>query len=598
MLYIDNPRKVYGKVKIIYSDGEISSEMAVNVSGNAEISSPDQIYMGYLSPSIKACSMDGNSYMRQGYQMNGSGFICGWKSDVHSGNDNIFISSPWLSISFLSRPVGKWKVIGDSKLNEYPVDFNITLYSGEIVSAVKQVIENSVVNREIVFDEVYQGITKIRIDILKWNKPNAKAKILQFFDVLEEEYAGGDLISFEVLEELSSDSGTNYGITSDTATIILLNKGRKFDKGYLKDMVLLGRKVIPYIGIENNSAIEYTKLGTFYSDEWNAPQSSQLVTLKCADKLLRLQDVIYTGYPYTINASLYDIAEDILIKSGYIIGNYEIDSSLNDDVVPGGFIRKSTAWDALNEICIAGMCNVYIDRNDKLKIVKETSVATDITINADRIFSYDKNSRLTDFSNYAEIQYSDIFEEGTIVTAYENTVVIDADNSVAITANYSADISNALISYMPSAGLELVSFDSGIDAGKFEIQNNTGSAISTVITITGNAVTINTQTVGAFDEESINLWGKQSITMQSSYLIQSYDKVTEIGQSLLLKLKQGSAALNISWRGDPELKLQDRFTATDRFGDSAEYVCRYNRFSYDGGLKQETKGRAINGGME
>ena len=29
MTYSDNPRKVYGKVKIIYSDGEISSEMAV-----------------------------------------------------------------------------------------------------------------------------------------------------------------------------------------------------------------------------------------------------------------------------------------------------------------------------------------------------------------------------------------------------------------------------------------------------------------------------------------------------------------------------------------------------------------------------------------
>ena len=34
----------------------------------------------------------------------------------------------------------------------------------------------------------------------------------------------------------------------------------------------------------------------------------------------------------------------------------------------------------------------------------------------------------------------------------------------------------------------------------------------------------------------------------------------------------------------------DKFTATDRFNDSAVYVCAYNRYSYDGGLKQQTKG--------
>ena len=42
----------------------------------------------------------------------------------------------------------------------------------------------------------------------------------------------------------------------------------------------------------------------------------------------------------------------------------------------------------------------------------------------------------------------------------------------------------------------------------------------------------------------------------------------------------------------------DKFTATDRFNDSTDYVCQYNRYSYDGGLKQQTKGRADNGGME
>ena len=105
MTYSDNPRKIYGKVKIIYSDGEISSEMSVNVSGNAQISNPEQVYMGHLSPSIKTCSMDGNSYMGQGYQMNDEGLVCGWRSEVHSDVNGIFTSPPRLEISFISRTI-------------------------------------------------------------------------------------------------------------------------------------------------------------------------------------------------------------------------------------------------------------------------------------------------------------------------------------------------------------------------------------------------------------------------------------------------------------------------------------------------------------
>ena len=73
MTYDDNPRKVYGKVKIVYADGEISKELNVETSGNGDVSNPNQIYMGYISPQIKACTMDGNSYMGQGFQMNGHG---------------------------------------------------------------------------------------------------------------------------------------------------------------------------------------------------------------------------------------------------------------------------------------------------------------------------------------------------------------------------------------------------------------------------------------------------------------------------------------------------------------------------------------------
>ena len=597
MTYSDNPRKIYGKVKIIYSDGEISSEMAVNVSDNAQISYPEQVYMGYLSPSIKACSMDGNSYMGQGFQMNGYGLICGWRSNVYSDSTGTFEVPPWLEISFMSRPVYKWKVIGDSKLNEYPVDFDITFYSNDVVIEIRQVRENAAVNAEINLEQPLTEITKIRIDIHKWKKRNAKTKILQFFDALEEEYGGSDLKSFEVLEELGSQ-GVNQGITSDTATIMLLNRDRKFDKGYLKDMLLLGRKVIPYIGIENNGSIENTKLGTFYSNEWNLPQTRQWVTLKCNDKLMKLQDIVYTGYPYTENISLYDIAEDILYKSGYVEGSYDIDSALHQDIIPYAFLKKSSAWEAITETCLAGMCSAYIDRDDKLKIYKFQSNESGINIMPSSIFNYSKNSRLTDFSNYVEVQYTNVIKEEELIKVYENQVILDADGRITVIADYSDEIADVVITLSHITGLEIINFESGINAGKFEIKNNTGSIIAATVSIEGYKLNISTQTAAIQDNESVNRWGRQEVSYQSSCLIQSYEKACDTGQYILSTLNQGSAKIDISWRGGPALKLMDKFIATDRFNDSAAYVCQYNGYSYDGGLKQQTKGRLDNGGME
>ena len=105
----------------------------------------------------------------------------------------------------------------------------------------------------------------------------------------------------------SSSESAGYGINSDTASFTLYNKERKFDKGYLRSLLLLNRKVIPYIGIERDGEIDYTKLGTFYSDEWTVPQTDITVKLKCVDKLMSLQLVTYIGFPFTAGTNLYAI---------------------------------------------------------------------------------------------------------------------------------------------------------------------------------------------------------------------------------------------------------------------------------------------------
>jgi hypothetical protein len=599
MSYADNPRHVLGKVNIIFADSELSMDLSVETSGNGEISNPEQVYGSFLTPTIKACTMDGNSTIGGGYQMNGAGLITGWWSDVHCDENGVFANPPWIKLNFIERPMIRWTLLGDNKLGQYPIDFDISLYQGNRLVDTRPIRGNNKVGVQIYYAVPLVGITSVKITILKWSAPNAKAKLLQFFDIVEEEYTGADLKEFEILEELCKDGDIGFGINSDTASFTLYNKNRKFDRGYLKSLVLLGRKVVPFIGVEKaDGSIEYTKFGTFYSDDWNVPQSDVWVKLKCVDKLDRLQRITYIGYPYTDMANLYDIAEDILLKSGFKQNEFSIDEALKQDYVDRAFLQKGTSWDSLQAVCYAGLCNAYLDRNDVLTIQKEKVRETGVLIGANKIKSYEKHTRNTDFCNYVEVAYTDVEVTTTQITAYEGYVSIDAGEQKTLVVDYGGLITDAAISFLPSAGIELLDFESGVNSGRFVLKNHNASAVVTTVKIQGMSMSISTQTVVASDEKSIEAWGKQEYIYESSDLIQSYEKAQEIAELILNRLAQGNGNVRITWRGDPSLGLQDTFITSDRFGAKDKCVNEYNRYKFNGGLEQETRGRLIDGNVE
>lgn len=77
MKYSSNPRKVYGKVEIIYADEELTRDARFDVSANSEISNPTDVYKNPYEPTVKACTMDGNSTMDGTYQMMSNKHIVG-----------------------------------------------------------------------------------------------------------------------------------------------------------------------------------------------------------------------------------------------------------------------------------------------------------------------------------------------------------------------------------------------------------------------------------------------------------------------------------------------------------------------------------------
>lgn len=589
MKYSDNPRKVYGKVEIVYADEELSRDVKVAVSANSEISHPAEVFKPPYKPTVKACTMDGNSTMDGTFQMMSDELVVGWWSGKLADSSGIFARKPYIELSFGMRPIVFWRVIGDEKLHQYPVDFTLQYKRNGTIVKTDTITGNTEV--EVIVNPKIADITSVRMTISKWNTPNACAKILRFFERVYETYEGKDLLSFEVGEELCSSEG-NYNINSDSMTVSIYNEDRKFDKGYLRTLMLLDRKLYPFIGIEIGGKIEFKPLGVFYSDEWDIPQDSQWVKCTATDRLMRLQIKTYVGFPLVENVSLYEIAEDIMTKMGVSSTEYQITERLKDFVVEMALLPKTTGWDALQEIANAGLCKVFVDRENRIVIKCEDDAPLNsrIEINPGNMFSYKSNISLTDFSNSVSVDYCEISIKDDIIDVAESEIRLEPNETKLITIDYTSEVAypSAVSS---NAAVRIISFGSGVNSCTCVLRNNTGTAQTTVITVSGNAIDINTRTVTVRDEESIFLYGIVEYSHPTSELVQSHEQAEYMATLLLNRMKAGEGSITAEWRGDPALEVGLAYDSIDRFGDKENLICEYNKFSYDGGLKQETRGR-------
>lgn len=589
MKYTDNPRKIYGRVDVIYSDTEISKDIRTDESGNSAISHPDEVFGAYLVPTVKGCTMDGNATMDGSFQMMDDSVVLGWWSGTLSGKDGVFVTAPWIEISFVKRPIISWVVLGDEKRQEYPVDFILQYKRDGNIVYTDTVTANR--QTQVRLTPQLEDITSIRLTISKWSKANACAKILKFYDRMMERYEGDAIEMFEVSEEMGAADG-NYNIVSDTMTVNIFNKDRKFDKGYLRSLMILDRKLMPSIGIETNGVIKYQPLGTFYSEEWKIDQDSQWVKCSAVDRLMRLQKKTYVGFPLTENASLYDIATDILLSIGETADTISISEDLKSVTIPMAFLPKSTAWDALQEIANAGLCKIYVDREDKIYVrsERETKTKSAIQIDKSNMFAYSSSVSLTEFANRISVEYCDVTLSDDTVDAVSVELNIEPNASLELTLDYNTEVAFPAIE-SDNLNVLLTDFQGGVNACSVVAKNATTEKQKAVLTVTGKAIEITTKTLTVQDDESVRNNGITEYSHPSSDLVQSHEQAQYIANLLLEKMHAGEGVVTTTWRGNPELNLGDRYVSKDRFGDGQELVCEYNKFTFDGGLKQETRGR-------
>src|SRR5690606_22217155 len=134
-------RRVLARVTIDYTGPFLDQSIEVTASEYANVSYPDQTANGLLEPSAKYASLDGSWLLDGSYALapapeQVAAYEMGWWGKQLSGPDGLFTPPyPTLTVTFMSRSITQLLVVGDSKRQEWPVDFVITIYdeSGNVL---------------------------------------------------------------------------------------------------------------------------------------------------------------------------------------------------------------------------------------------------------------------------------------------------------------------------------------------------------------------------------------------------------------------------------------------------------------------------------
>ena len=362
-------RSIQAKVSFEILAVEAYEDASFVVSGEAPISRLSQAIN-----KIREMSRKYATYESDYFRLDGTFYIppkenegdseLGWWSDVISDQDGIFATRPTITFTF-TKPHSS---IGltftfDNQADEYPSEFSVNTYSATDVLLVSQTITNNS-SSVYYFDVPLDNYKKIVIEIIKWAKPYRRARLVEVDFGVVREYTGDKLISFKVIEEMDLLTST---VPSNEMQFVLDNSDQLFNilnpNGIYRYLVP-NQEMTAQIGLLiGENKYEWIPMGKYFLTEWTVEEGAMTSTFVGRDIFTKLEAVDYTTLLQDTN--LYDLAEDILIKSE--VEKYQIDETLK--LIPTkGFVEPIKVRQALQMIAIAGRCVVRQVRDGAIVI--------------------------------------------------------------------------------------------------------------------------------------------------------------------------------------------------------------------------------------
>jgi len=389
-------RRVLAKVTIDYTGPFLDQSIEVAASEQANVSYPDHVANGLLEPGAKYASLDDSWVLDGSYALaptpeQAAVNEMGWWGSQLAGAGGVFVPPyPTLAIAFVPRPITKLQAVGDSKRQEWPVDFVIRLYDGSNnLLHTETVTGNTEIVWSKILDEPITQVEKMTLEVHKWSHAGRQAKILEFFTSIQETYEGEDIISINLLEEREVSTGSLPvgNISSNEIDIKLNNENRKFDAGNtaspLHNLLKPNRRIRAWLGAEKDSGDkEWVPLGVFWSGDWSAPEEDVYAQTTGRDRLEFLRRTEYAPSAPRQNISLYDLAIDVLTDAGLSPEEYWVDEELKEYIIPYVGTEPQSHREMLRKIAEACLGQVYCDRHGVVRVEGTKPVAEQNIVSA------------------------------------------------------------------------------------------------------------------------------------------------------------------------------------------------------------------------
>lgn len=598
-------RKVYGKVQIDYTDPFIDQSITMSANENATISYPYQTANSINDSFAKIASLDGSWVLGQGYSLAPAAgqelnYEMGWwGSTLSDASGNFAVPYPTLTAEFASRPIRSLKVVGDSKREEYPVDFKINLYdSNDELSYVETITNNTNIVWLGTIPSI-PGIVKMTLEVTKWSHSNRQVKILEFFTSIQETYEGDDVLEIRLTEEreISSGSLPVGNISANEIFVKLNNTSRYFDAGNnnspIYQLVKANRKIRAWIGAMVNDSIEYVPLGEFWSGDWDVPENHVYATTRGLDKLELLRQTDYKTSQVKFNISLYQLAIDVLNDAGVPITEYWVDTALQSFVVPYGYFEIVSHREALRRIAEAALGQVYVSREGILRVEGPLFLESKTTADAyiDRNLYFAKNSPSSEIANYIEVEAQTLRTTSTQQLYEEQIAVPSGTHQYTVNFNKFPCV-NASGTLTGGTNISLSSITSYSWGAKVTINNNTPSTQTVTLTLNGIPLEIARQKITVQNDNSIMEYGKIRYTFPNNPLIQTVSLAETIANTLLSRYKDSRRDTELQWRGNPALLLGDR-VSIEALNEISDYFVVGQEISFAGYLRARLNGRRV-----
>jgi hypothetical protein len=169
----------------------------------------DVVPYKYLHIDEESTWFDGNYHFAPGTEEEALNYQMGWWGASVAGVGGAFSAPhPTMTVEHSKRPVFAVTVVGDSAYNEYPVDFDIYVYTESGLVATHNVAGNDQLKYEADLHNLnILEANRIDIVIKKWSKSGTVVKISEFYAAIVRTYEDDDILSLNCLKSLSIKMG-------------------------------------------------------------------------------------------------------------------------------------------------------------------------------------------------------------------------------------------------------------------------------------------------------------------------------------------------------------------------------------------------------